>query len=44
MPNNAVSACMLYVAADPMNGFVTLLPFVKCTTVGIKNYNLFARI
>ena len=28
MPNNLVPACMLYVAADPMHGLVTPLPFV----------------
>ena len=35
MPNNVVPACMLHVAADPMHGVVTLLPFVKCTAVSI---------
>ena len=43
MPNNVVLACMLYVVADPMQGFVTSLLFVKCTNSKyIKNYGLFA--
>ena len=29
-------ACMLYVAADPMHGLVTPLPFVMCTVSILK--------
>ena len=36
MPNNVVPACMLYVAADPMHGLVTPLPFVMCTVSILK--------
>ena len=36
MLNNVVPACMLYVAADPMQGHVTPLPFVKCPVSILK--------
>ena len=34
MPNIVVPACMLYVAAGPMHGLLTPLPFVNCTVTG----------
>ena len=44
MPYNVVPACMLYVAADPIHGFVTSLTFVKCTVSILKVIACVARI